>query len=188
MSQSHLDPIRESERWAAALGKAFDALIAANPSDDIYALAIFTSLEAGFPSLTAVSDRSLRQMQEELGHSDVEFEWFDSPHFGFGDALIAELRPAWEADFASSVPESDSDTYSAGIDRRMNVLVGALRLLRERGRLRLRPDGGESFANVVIDDVSDTERAVVLNPPGPLLDLYLSGWTPLRVDETSHRR
>lgn len=172
---SHLDPARETGRWAAAVGKALDALVAANPSDDLITVVISTNEDARvFPKVSAISDRSIRQLQKKSARRDLEFDWLYSPLFGFGADLTAELRPAWEADVAASDPDGDLKIYYADTSRRMNVLMGALRLLRERGHLRLRADGGESFVNVISRGSTDEERAVLLNPPGPLLDLYLS--------------
>lgn len=160
---------------ARAAGSAFTELFE-SVDEDFYYCTLTTTGEGLRPAATAWSWQALDRAaaagdQPEHERQLLKWSYADSPYSLIGEEYLAPLAEL----FARRPQPRDLDGALAEADYRVGAMEEAMQQLVDDGTF----GAGQARRNVLVlvevmpPDSSNTERAVRLNPAGPLLEAWL---------------
>jgi hypothetical protein len=162
-----------TDAWTIATRNAVTALFAEYPDHHFYWISMMLSYYAYPPFLMPVSEEILA----ELRVTDPSYDRWDytlTPLFPYGDEEhYAEVRRLLE--LRPDLDELDDPESDAELAARMDAVEASMARLDAEGLFGV----GEARAGVVVlvENMPplpvDTERALRLNPPGPLFQEWL---------------
>ncbi|WP_198590179.1 DUF4303 domain-containing protein [Paracoccus zhejiangensis] len=163
---------------ATAARTAFSRLFEEHPEDFYYCTLITTG--EGLPpapsawSWQALDRTSAAQPNPEKAKPLLKWSYSESPYWLFGDEAFEPVRRR----FAELVDPHSLPTEGAfveEIDRRVAAMESAMKMLDDEGLFGTgaRRAGMVVLVEMMPPDVRNTERALCLNRPGPVLDTWL---------------